>query len=605
MDGYACSCDAGWDGADCKDNIDDCDGKGFLECGNGRCVDRVDGYACISNLARSKDLFILSGQSNMARLLPEISFIPALETSLGKGQFVTAKYAAGGRQILGWVKRESLDFKYNGAGNQYAGLAAAITNSLAALNVEMGGYCAEDEHVKLNACAACAAGTRNALNTESALHAELTTGEGSCSAAAGMYDLTLEQCQHALNERVDVEVLVEAKDYGTAYPHGCFNRGDIQPKGSSYHYNTGGTHGTSAGSASKPHQTPVRVCGIGGDDASGDDTACDLAITPATAGSELGTPAPSAPSAARVAASPAERMAAPRSVTLLWMQGEADTRSIKYDNVARYEERFMTLLDQLKADFGFDTINVVIGRLSDSTKYYSMTNDSQITHNWNAIRAIQERTVATLPRAALVNTDDLNAEGVIDDVHYTVEGYKTFGERLAAAALALLATSNCHSSRFTAGTSATHDDSSCAACAPGTFAASNTVACASYANTASNCHSSRLTPGTSATSDDSRCLECSSGEYASGDDTSCDVTICGDNERVEDFKCVPCGPGRHKANKDKVVKATAGTTGLCARITCDENHFVSSNVCMPCASGTTRPAGDKATSPTDTVCYVA
>lgn len=28
----------------------------------------------------------------------------------------------------------------------------------------------------------------------------------------------------------------------------------------------------------------------------------------------------------------------------------------------------------------------------------------------------------TLPRAALVNIDDLNAVGVIDDVHNTVEG---------------------------------------------------------------------------------------------------------------------------------------------------------------------------------------
>ena len=92
------------------------------------------------------------------------------------------------------------------------------------------------------------------------------------------------------------------------------------------------------------------------------------------------------------------------------------------------------------------------------------------------------------------------------------------------------------------------------------------------------------------------------GDDASGDGTSCDVTICGDNERVEDFKCVPCGPGRHKFYKDRIVKATAGTTGLCSRVICVKDHFVSSHMCMPCAPGTTRPAGDQAISPTDTVC---
>ena len=99
-----------------------------------------------------------------------------------------------------------------------------------------------------------------------------------------------------------------------------------------------------------------------------DDVNSDLAITPATA----------------------ERMAVPRSATLLWIKGgwERGTKVARYDNVARYEERFMTLLEQLKADFGFDEINVVIGRLSDSTYYYSISHDSQVTEHWHAIRAI-------------------------------------------------------------------------------------------------------------------------------------------------------------------------------------------------------------------------
>ena len=45
----------------------------------------------------------------------------------------------------------------------------------------------------------------------------------------------------------------------------------------------------------------------------------------------------------------------------------------------------------------------------------------------------------TLPRAALVNIDDLNAVGVIDDVHNTVEG-KPLANPFAAADLALPAT---------------------------------------------------------------------------------------------------------------------------------------------------------------------
>eukprot|EP00729_Bicosta_minor_P011048 gene11048-25888_t len=107
---------------------------------------------------------------------------------------------------------------------------------------------------------------------------------------------------------------------------------------------------------------------------------------------------------------------------------------------------------------------------------------------------------------------------------------------------------------------------------------------------------------------DHECVPCAPGtenaadDDASGDDTSCAVTICGEDERVEDFKCVACSPGRYKAKVDKIVKATAGTTGACARILCKEDEYVSSHACMPCAAGTTRPAGDKATSPTDTVC---
>ena len=348
----------------------------------------------------------------MERLDLEISFIPTIEASLGKDQLVTAKYAAGGRSIVAWIKAQNTDLHDDVDGGLcYARLVAAVTNALASVTVETGGYCAAGEHVVNQTCTACAAGTHNALDTESALFVELTTAEATCSAASGLYDLTIEQCNQAAGTLFGT-ALMATRDLGTSWPHGCFNRGDGK-----YLYNTGGTAGTNT----RPTKDPLRVCGIGGDDASGEDTACD------------GT-------AAIVAGTAVPRLATPRSVTLLWMQGEEDTKNKKGINIGRYEEHFMILLNQLAADFGFDEINVVIGRLSDS--YY----DGQLD-NWNAIRTIQEDLVAKLPRAALVTTDDLNDglqayqgghREVTNDVHYTVEGYKVFGERLATAALTLL-----------------------------------------------------------------------------------------------------------------------------------------------------------------------
>jgi hypothetical protein len=49
-----------------------------------------------------KHLFILSGQSNMARLDPKISFIPALENAFGKEHITVVKHAVGGQPIRQW-----------------------------------------------------------------------------------------------------------------------------------------------------------------------------------------------------------------------------------------------------------------------------------------------------------------------------------------------------------------------------------------------------------------------------------------------------------------------------------------------------------------------
>lgn len=54
---------------------------------------------------KEKHLFILSGQSNMARLDPNISFTPAVETAFGENTVTVVKDAKGGRPIRRWHKK--------------------------------------------------------------------------------------------------------------------------------------------------------------------------------------------------------------------------------------------------------------------------------------------------------------------------------------------------------------------------------------------------------------------------------------------------------------------------------------------------------------------
>jgi hypothetical protein len=57
-----------------------------------------------ANCQPGKHLFILSGQSNMAGLNPEESFIPTIETALGKGNVIIVKDAMGAQPIRRWYK---------------------------------------------------------------------------------------------------------------------------------------------------------------------------------------------------------------------------------------------------------------------------------------------------------------------------------------------------------------------------------------------------------------------------------------------------------------------------------------------------------------------
>lgn len=124
-----------------------------------------------------------------------------------------------------------------------------------------------------------------------------------------------------------------------------------------------------------------------------------------------------------------------QTVTFFWMQGERDARE-QHGDV--YEASLKGLVEQLSDDLGRDDINVVVGRLSDfdlgNTKY----------PDWTQVRQAQVDFAESYPRGAWINTDDcndgLNSKGknVSNDLHMSVEGYKTMGERYAEKAIGLI-----------------------------------------------------------------------------------------------------------------------------------------------------------------------
>jgi hypothetical protein len=123
-----------------------------------------------------------------------------------------------------------------------------------------------------------------------------------------------------------------------------------------------------------------------------------------------------------------------KSVTFIWMQGETDARE---GHGKVYATSFKGLLKQLQNDLDRDDINVVIGRLSDHG-----IGMKKFPH-WMMIRETQVELAEADPRGAWVDTDDLNdgvnrkGKSISNDLHYSVDGYQTLGERFAEKAIAL------------------------------------------------------------------------------------------------------------------------------------------------------------------------
>ncbi|MDE0740948.1 MAG: acetyl xylan esterase, partial [Planctomycetota bacterium] len=82
--------------------------------------------------ADGKHLFILSGQSNMAGLKPEESFIPAVEKEFGKDNVIVVKDAHGGQPIRRWFKqwKSAKGEAFKGAGDLYDRLMGKVKASI-------------------------------------------------------------------------------------------------------------------------------------------------------------------------------------------------------------------------------------------------------------------------------------------------------------------------------------------------------------------------------------------------------------------------------------------------------------------------------------------
>lgn len=123
------------------------------------------------------------------------------------------------------------------------------------------------------------------------------------------------------------------------------------------------------------------------------------------------------------------------TVTFVWMQGERDARESHGEVYAR---SFTQLLDQLEEDLGCDDLRFVIGRLSD------FDNDNKRYPHWTMVRDAQVELAQKEKLGAWVDTDDLNdkkkGEVMVNDLHYTKDGYVTLGKRFAEAAIGLIKT---------------------------------------------------------------------------------------------------------------------------------------------------------------------
>ena len=123
-----------------------------------------------------------------------------------------------------------------------------------------------------------------------------------------------------------------------------------------------------------------------------------------------------------------------KTVTFVWMQGEADSKA---QNSDVYLASLNGVKKQLEKDLGRADLNFVIGRLSDSGFYRRRDKKRVKNPHWEKIRKAQQAFADSSERATWIDTDDLNGEK--NALHLIKpEGYETLGKRYVDAAVKLV-----------------------------------------------------------------------------------------------------------------------------------------------------------------------
>ena len=123
-----------------------------------------------------------------------------------------------------------------------------------------------------------------------------------------------------------------------------------------------------------------------------------------------------------------------RTVTFVWMQGEADSKAKNSDV---YLASLNGLKQQLEKDLKRTDLNFIIGRLSDSGFYRRRDKKRVENLHWEGIRKAQQAFADASQRAVWIDTDDLNGEK--NALHLIKpEGYETLGKRYVKAAVELV-----------------------------------------------------------------------------------------------------------------------------------------------------------------------